>query len=113
MVFVVQAKRARRTKKAKQGKNFLLYILLVIVTLYVLYMIVDQQIKIGNAKEELAEVEEQIFTQKQTNTELKKVSDAVKTNDTDAFEGYIEKIAREKLDYVKNGEVVFINIAGD
>ena len=109
----MQARKAKRTKMAKQGKNYLLYILLVIVTLYVLYMIVDQRIKISNAKEELAGVEEQIFTQKQTNAELKKVSDAVRRNDEDAFEGYVEKIAREKLDYVKNGEVVFINIAGD
>ncbi len=109
----MQAGKAKRTRKAKQGKNYLLYVLLVIVTLYVLYMIVDQQIRISNAKEELAGVEEQIFTQKQKNAELKKVSDAVKNNDEDAFSGYVERIAREELDYVKNGEVVFINIAGD
>ncbi len=107
------AARARRTKRAKQGKNYLLYILLVIVTLYVLYMLVDQQIRISNARNELAGVEENIFTQQQTNAELKKVSDAVKNNDEDAYAGYVEKIAREELDYVKNGEVVFVNIAGD
>ena len=105
--------RAKRTRKAKKSKNFLLYFLLVIVTLYVLYMIVDQQIKISNAKAELAQVDEIIFTQKQKNSELKKVSDAVKNNDEKAFAGYVERIAREELDYVKNGEIVFINIAGD
>ena len=76
-------------------------------------MIVDQQIKISNAKAELAQVDEIIFTQKQKNSELKKVSDAVEKNDDKAFSGYVEKIAREDLDYVKNGEVVFVNIAGD
>lgn len=105
--------RSKRTRKAKKSKNFLLYILLVIVTLYVLYMIVDQQIKIRDAKNELAQVDEIIFTQEQKNAELKKVSDAVKNNDEKAFAGYVERIAREELDYVKNGEVVFINIAGD
>ena len=43
----------------------------------------------------------------------KKVADAVDRNDDKAFSGYVEKIAREDLDYVKNGEVVFVNIAGD
>lgn len=108
-----KAGKARRTYKAKQKKNYLLYILLVIVTLYVLFMIVDQQIKINNARAELAQMEEKIFTQEQTNAELKKVSDAVRKNDEEAFAGYVEKIAREDLDYVKNGEVVFVNIAGD
>lgn len=109
----MQTGKIKRTKRVKQKKNYLLYILLVIITLYVLYMIVDQQIRISNANDELADIEEQIFTQKQTNAQLKKVSDAVKNNDEDSFEGYVEKIAREELDYVKNGEVVFINIAGD
>ena len=45
--------------------------------------------------------------------ELKKVADAVEHNDEEAFSNYVEKIAREDLDYVKNGEVVFVNIAGD
>lgn len=103
----------KRTRKAKKSKNILLYMLLVIVTLYVLYMIVDQQIRIRDAKAELAQVDEIIFTQEQKNAELKKVSDAVKNNDEKAFAGYVERIAREELDYVKNGEVVFINIAGD
>ena len=108
-----KAAKAKRTMKTKQKKNYLLYILLVIVTLYVLYMIVDQQIKISNARNDLAQLEDQIFTQQQTNAELKKVSDAVKSGKTESFEGYVERIAREKLDYVKNGEVVFVNIAGD
>ena len=91
----------------------MLYVILVVVTLYVLFMIVDQQIKINNARSELNKLDDKIFTQKQTNAELKKVSDAVQKNDEKAFENYVERIAREDLDYVKNGEVVFVNIAGD
>ncbi|MBQ8133018.1 MAG: septum formation initiator family protein [Clostridia bacterium] len=105
--------RAKKTRKATKNRNVLLYVIVIIVTLYVLYLIVDQQIRINNAKSELAQLEENIFTQEQTNAELKKVADAVEHNDEEAFSNYVEKIAREDLDYVKNGEVVFVNIAGD
>ncbi len=105
--------RTKKTSKVNKNKNVLLYVIVIIVTLYVLYLIVDQQIRINNAKSELAQLEENIFTQEQTNAELKKVADAVEHNDEEAFSNYVEKIAREDLDYVKNGEVVFVNIAGD
>ena len=105
--------RAKKTRKATKNRNVLLYVIVIIVTLYVLYLIVDQQIRINNAKSELAQLEENIFTQEQTNEEQKKVADAVEHNDEEAFSNYVEKIAREDLDYVKNGEVVFVNIAGD
>ncbi len=105
--------RSKKTRKAKKSKNYLLYIVLVVITLYVLYMIVDQQIKINNAKSELAKVDKVIFIQEEKNKELKKVADAVKNNDEKSYASYVERIAREDLDYVKNGEVVFINIAGD
>ena len=79
---------------------------MLIVTFYVLFLMVDLQIRISNARTELSQIEERIFTQEQTNAELKKVSDAVEKNDDKAFSDYVEKIAREDLDYVKNGEVV-------
>lgn len=90
-----------------------MYILIAIVTVYVLFMIVDKQIMIINAKAELNTLEEKVYAQEQNNVELKKVADAVKNNKESEYEGYIEKIAREDLDYVKTGEVVFVNIAGD
>ena len=107
------ARRSRRVRKTKRSRNILLYVVMLIVTFYVLFLMVDLQIRISNAKTELSQIEERIFTQEQTNKELKKVSDAVEKNDDKAFSDYVEKIAREDLDYVKNGEVVFVNIAGD
>ena len=106
-------RKAMRTRTAKPKRNWVLYVLVLSVTLYVLFMIVDQQIKIMNANAELAVLDEKIYAQEQTNAELKKVADAVEKEDEKAFEGYIEKIAREEMDYVKNGEVVFVNTAGD
>ena len=33
--------------------------------------------------------------------------------DYDSVADYIERVAREEMDYVKSGEVVYINIAGN
>ncbi len=106
-------KKTKKSKKPKQKVNWLLAVLIVGVTLYVSFLIVDQHIKINNARSELAQIEDKIFTQTQTNEELKKVADAVADDNEDAYADYVEKIARDELDYVKNGEVVFVNIAGD
>lgn len=107
------AKRSHRIRKIKNNRSILVYIVLIVITLYSLFLMVDLQIRIKNAKDELTHIGDQIFTQEQTNAELKKVADAVDRNDDKAFAGYVERIAREDLDYVKNGEVVFVNIAGD
>ncbi len=106
-------RRSRTTRRFRKNRSILLYVVMIVVTLYVLFLMVDLQIRIRNAGDELTQIEERIFTQKETNSELQKVADAVEKNDDKAFAGYVEKIAREDLDYVKNGEVVFVNIAGD
>ncbi len=106
-------RKTKRTRKIRKNRSLLLYVVLIVITLYSLFLMVDLQIRIKNAGDELNKIEEKIFTQEQTNAELKKVADAVDRNDDKAFADYVEKIAREDLDYVKNGEVVFVNIAGD
>ena len=107
------AKKSHRIRKIKNNRGILVYIVLIVITLYSLFLMVDLQIRIKNAGDELTHIGDKIFTQKQKNAELKKVADAVDRNDDKAFSGYVEKIAREDLDYVENGEVVFVNIAGD
>ena len=107
------AKKSHRIRKIKNNRGILVYIVLIVITLYSLFLMVDLQIRIKNAGDELTHIGDKIFTQKQKNAELKKVADAVDRNDDKAFSGYVEKIAREDLDYVKNGEVVFVNIDGD
>lgn len=103
----------KRTKTKRQKWSFVLYILVAVVTVYVLFTIVGQQISIINKKSELAELQEKVYTQEQTNAELKKVADAVQESRVEDYSDYVEKIAREDFDYVKAGEVVFVNIAGD
>lgn len=105
--------KSRLSKKSRKKCNWILYVAVIAFSLYIVVTIVDQQIQINNAKTELEELNNKISIQKIKNEELKQVADAVDSDDMDSFSDYIEKVAREDLDYVKNGEVVFINIAGD
>ncbi|MDD6488194.1 MAG: septum formation initiator family protein [Clostridia bacterium] len=108
-----KSNKAKPSKKSRKKRNWILYIAVVAFSLYIVVTIVNQQIQISNAKTELEELNNKISIQKIKNDELKQVADAVDSDDLDSFSDYIEKVAREDLDYVKNGEVVFINIAGD
>ena len=109
----VVKKKAKKTRNVRKGSNWILYIAVVAFVLYIAVTIVDQNVKIRNAKDELAELDDKISLQKIKIDELKTVADAVEKNDLDSYSDYIEKIAREDLGYVKSGEVVYINIAGD
>ena len=118
----MQTKSVSKKKKSKHRSgsktSWLLCALALVASFYVVFMIVEQHISINKANAELAQLEEKIFAQEQVNAELKKVADAVdneneENRDDEAFASYVERIAREELDYVKNGEVVYVNIAGD
>ncbi len=111
----MQTKTAGSIKKPRKGKqlsSYFICVLVIVLTLYVLYSAVDQQIQISNLRTEIAAVKEQQFTQEQKNKELKKVADAVEKKDEKAYKDYVEKVAREKLDLGKNGELVFVNVPG-
>ncbi len=101
------------TKKRKKRRNWVLTIAVIGFSLYIAVTIVEQQIKINKARAQLSELNDTISIQKINNEELKNVADAVDSEDLSSFSDYIERMARENLDYVKNGEVVYINIAGD
>lgn len=101
------------TKKSRKRRNWILYIAVIAFSLYIIVTIIDQQIQINAAKVELEELNNKISLQEIKNKELKQVADAVDSDDIDSFADYIEKVAREDLNYVKPGEIVFINIAGD
>lgn len=105
--------KSKLSKKSRKKQNWILYIAVIAFSLYIVITIVNQQIQINNAKAELEELNNKISIQEIKNEELKQVADAVDNDDLDSFADYIEKIAREELDYVKSGEVVYINIAGD
>lgn len=96
-------------KKSKSKKGIILKIALLSVCLYIAIVLVNQQIQISNKKEELETLNEKIAMQDIKNEAMKKIADS---NSTES-ESHIERIARESLDFAKQGERVFINIAGN
>lgn len=104
---------AAQTKKSGRKINWILYIAVVAFVLYIAVLIVDQNVKIQNKRETLSEKNNTRVLKEIENQELKQVAVAADEKDLDSVSDYIERIAREELDYVKNGERVFVNIAGD
>ncbi len=109
----VKPVRTVKAKKVRKKTNWILCIAVVAVVLYVTVTIVDQNVKIKKGRDELSRLDNEITLETIKVEELKTVADAAEKNDFDSFSDYIERIARENLDYVKSGEVVFINIAGN
>ncbi|WP_416175675.1 FtsB family cell division protein [Clostridium sp.] len=79
-------------------------VIVLLLALYVGYIFVSQQITMWNIKKEINNkyVEEQKIKQKNI-----KLQDEVKMSTSDM---YIEKLARERLGFIKQGETPVINI---
>ena len=105
-------KKAPKARKARKKMNWILYISVVALVIYIAVIIVDQNVKIQSAREELSELDKSISLREIKLAELKDVANYAQEDNYDAFAAYIERKARE-LDYVKSGEIVYINIAGD
>lgn len=93
-----------RTKR-KNKKSFLLRFAILVFSAYILVLLVQQQSVIYAKKQQLASVNQQIRIQEIRNDNLK--SAAGSGNNT-----YMEKAAREGLDYSKPGERVYVIISG-
>lgn len=102
-----------KKRKHRSKSQWVLCIAVIVFILYIAVTIVEQQIQISAAQETLLAKEHELEIQKIKTQELAEVAHAVASDDLDSFSEYIEQVARKNLDYVKNGEVVFINIAGD
>lgn len=100
-------------RKHRTKSQWILCIAVIVFILYIAVTIVEQQIQISNAQEQLTAKQHELEIQKIKTQELKAIADAVDTDNLDSFSDYIEQTARQNFDYVKSGELVFINIAGD
>ena len=99
-----------KPKKKRLNKKFiLLYIAGFAFLVYASYTIISQSVELNSRHAELDELNHQIEITEIKNDYL----DTVKNYKDDDLKEYIENIAREDLDYVKNGERVFVNISGD
>ena len=103
-----------QTKKERPKKrtNWILCIGAIAFVIAIAVMIVDQNVKICESQKQLEELQEQINLQEIKNEELKDVAEAVEKEEFDKYSDYIEKRAR-MYGFTKDGEVVFINIAGN
>lgn len=82
----------------------------VTVSLIVAFLLVKgivQQPEITKNKEKIQNLNTKIAEQQATNDEIKDMMGKVDTDE------YIEKVAREKLDLVKENEIIFIDIASE
>ncbi len=96
-------------KGQKPNRSFLLRVAIFAFAAYTLIILVNQQIQIQEKRNQLSEAKQQIQIQEIKNEDLKQALSAGGNNNSD----YIEKEAREGLNYAKPGERVFINIAGN
>ncbi len=99
----------RVIKGRKRKNSFLLKIVLLIFVGYVVFTFVNQQMQINQKKVEYEQKVQEVAVQNIKNEEMSKV---VNSTDKESQE-YIEKIARENLDFAKEGERVFVNISGN
>ena len=96
-------------KRKKQRGSLLLKLAIFAFAAYIVFALVNQQVQINEKSQELADLQEQVETQKIKNEDMKHALNA----DEEETKEYIERVAREDLDYAKPGERVFVNIAGD
>ena len=96
-------------KRKKQRGSLLLKLAIFAFAAYIVFALVNQQVQINEKSQELADLQEQVETQKIKNEDMKHALNA----DEEETKEYIERVAREDLDYAKPGERVFVNIAED
>ena len=99
-----------KPKKKKVSKKFvLLYVAIFAFTLYAAITIITQHTKIVEKRAELAQLQEELQIVDIENEYLEEV----KNYTGDDLDEFVEDKAREDLDYVKNGERVFVNVSGN
>ena len=91
----------------------LAFVLVIIVAavflVYSLVSLIGIRSQLRERRQELSDIQDQITVQEIKNDEMNKTANLSEDERSD----YIEQIARDDLDYVKEGERVFVNVAGD
>ena len=100
----------KESNKSLRGlKYIVLCVVVLIFAVYSVVTLVDLYSQIGEKKSELDAINDEITIQEIKNEEI---NDLYNSSDEE-FSRYVEQIAREDLDYIKQGERVFVNVAGD
>lgn len=96
-------------KKKHRLRNVLLYLAAIGFVFYAVITIINQNVKIAEKRAELSELQQHINVVEIESNYLEKVQNFK----GDELAEYMEKIAKEELGYVSDGERIFINVAGD
>lgn len=109
---IKKEKTNKENKDNKKGFPISYWFLCVAILVFAVYStvtIVDIYSQIREKQNELDSINDEITVQEIKNEEMSKIYNY----SDEEFSQYIEQIAREDLDYVKDGERVFVNFAGD
>lgn len=88
----------------KKQKKFKLWTLIFIVSIcYFAYTLYQQQTYIEERKIQYAQLQKEIYSETIKNEQLLHQKSLISTDE------FVEKIAREKLGYVKDGEKIYID----
>lgn len=104
--------RKRRKKKLSitiKKTDFIIYSITVVLVGYAIVSLISQNININKKTAELEEINNQIIIEEVKNEEINDILNSNKSENA----AYIEKTAREDLDYAYKDERIFINISGE
>ena len=96
-------------KKLKKKKYILLYVAIIGFVFYAVITIINQSVQIADKKAELQELQQQINVVEIQTQHLQQVQNYK----GEELSEYMEKIAKDELGYVSEGERIFINVAGE
>ena len=102
-------KEVKPVKKKRKKRYILLYLAAIGFAFYAVITIINQNVKIAEKKAELSELQQQINVVEIQSQYLEKV----RGYEGEQLSEYMEKIAKEDLGYVGEGERIFINVAGE
>lgn len=98
-----------KPKKIRKKRYILLYIAIIGFVFYAVITIINQSVQISKKRIELQNLQQQINVVEIQTQYLEKVQNYT----GEELEAYIEKIAKEDMGYIGEGERIFINVAGE
>lgn len=104
-----ELKEIKKPEKKKINKiGFTIKLALVVFAVYAVVTLLNQHIEILEKHQTLSDLETDIMVQE---IKIEEIQNVKNYSDEENAE-YMEQIARSELDYVKNGERVFVNVTG-
>ena len=98
-----------KPEKKRKKRYLLLYLDIIGFAFYAVITIINQNVQIADKKSQLKDLQQQINVIEIQTQYLQKVQGYK----GDELSEYMEKIAKEELGYISEGERIFINVAGD